>query len=88
VKIFIYRQTEPDYHSINDGVNLVESIVESEVTDVQHVLSGVVESVESEEINEYLIDQEITENMEISEMAVEQVYLALWIIQLYLMNNI
>uniref|UniRef100_A0A915LP26 Plus3 domain-containing protein n=1 Tax=Meloidogyne javanica TaxID=6303 RepID=A0A915LP26_MELJA len=69
------RQTEPDYHSINDGVNLVESIVESEVTDVQHVLSGVVESVESEEINEYLIDQEITENMEISEMAVEQIFL-------------
>ncbi|CAK5039535.1 unnamed protein product [Meloidogyne enterolobii] len=68
------RQTEPDYHSINEGINLVESIIESEVTDVQHVLSGVVESVESEEINEYLIDQEITENLEISEMAAEQIF--------------
>ena len=62
-----------DYHSINEVTSLLESIVESEVTDVQHVLSGVVESVESEEINEYLIDQEITGNLEISEMAPEQV---------------
>uniref|UniRef100_A0A1I8B1F7 Plus3 domain-containing protein n=1 Tax=Meloidogyne hapla TaxID=6305 RepID=A0A1I8B1F7_MELHA len=68
------KHIETDYYSLYEKTNLAGNIDDSEITDVEHVLTDVIECLENEEVNECQMDQEIAETMVIDQMTGEQVF--------------